>query len=149
MLSLQEISDRLEIQDLISAYSHAIDRRDWQALDRIFTTDAIIDYTSMGGARGTVPEIKAYLAKALERFAGFQHLVAATELRIAGDSATARTICHNPMILNHHGKEHVFFCGLWYIDTLTRTSAGWRISERSEEKSYFYNVPADFAPIDA
>ena len=36
-MSLQEISDRLEIQDLLAAYSHAIDGRDWDALDDIFT----------------------------------------------------------------------------------------------------------------
>jgi hypothetical protein len=32
MLSLQEISDRLEIQDLLARYSHAVDQRDWAAL---------------------------------------------------------------------------------------------------------------------
>ena len=36
------------------------------------------------------------------------------------------------------------FCGLWYVDTLVRTSDGWRIKNRVEEKSYFHNVPADF-----
>jgi len=51
MLSLQEISDRLEIQDLFTAHSHAIDRRDWDALDRIFTPDAVIDYTAPTGWR--------------------------------------------------------------------------------------------------
>lgn len=148
MLSLQEISDRLEIQDLLARYSHAIDRREWAELDEIFTPDAIIDYTSMGGARGTLPEIKKYLAHALSHFVGFQHLVGTTVLRIEGDTAHARTICHNPMIMLHNGAEHVFFCGLWYVDTLRRTEHGWRIAERFEEKSYFFNLPSDFKPID-
>ena len=29
MLSLQEISDRLEIQELLADYSHAIDHQEW------------------------------------------------------------------------------------------------------------------------
>ena len=135
MLSLQEISDRLEIQDLLARYSHAIDRRDWDALDGIFTQDAIIDYTAMGGARGTLPH-----------FVGFQHLVATSALTIKGDTASAKTICHNPMIIEVDGDEWPFFCGLWYHDTLVRTQDGWRICERIEEKSYFFNVPPGFAP---
>jgi ketosteroid isomerase-like protein len=146
MLSLQEISDRLEIQDLLARYSHAIDRRDWPALDHIFTPDAIIDYTAMGGARGTLPEIKAYLEAALAHFTGFQHLVATSELTITGDTAISKTICHNPMVMNVDGKDWVFFCGLWYHDHLIRTGQGWRIRERSEEKSYFYNLPPAFEP---
>ena len=54
MLSQQEISDRLEIQDLLTAYCDAIDSQNWDALDDIFTPDAIIDYTDAGGAKGTL-----------------------------------------------------------------------------------------------
>jgi len=147
MLSLQEISDRIELNDLIVRYSYAIDNRDFDALDDIFTEDAIIDYTAMGGARGTVPETKAYLTAALARFTGFQHLVATTIVKIEGDTATARTICHNPMMMMHKGAEHIFFCGLWYNDEFRRTDKGWRISHRNEDKSFFYNLPTDFAPI--
>ena len=60
-LSIQEISDRLEIQDLLVAYSHAIDSHDWDALDDVFTPDAVIDYTEMGAPRGNLTETKAFL----------------------------------------------------------------------------------------
>ena len=43
--SLQDLSDRQEIQELLAAYSYAIDFRDWDALDDVFTEDATIDYT--------------------------------------------------------------------------------------------------------
>lgn len=59
MLSLREISDRLEIQDLLSRYSFAIDERNWDALDDVFTPDAVIDYSEAGGAKGTLAQIKA------------------------------------------------------------------------------------------
>ena len=145
MLSLQEISDRLEIQDLMARYCHAIDRRDFAALDDMFTPDAIIDYTEMGGARGALPNIKLYLQRALAQFRGSQHLVASLLVKITGDTATCSSICHNPMIVAVEGRDWPFFCGLWYHDRLARTSTGWRIAERVQQKSYFFNVPPDFA----
>jgi SnoaL-like domain len=43
MLSLEEISDRLEIQQLLVDYSTAIDQRRFDDLDNVFTPDAYID----------------------------------------------------------------------------------------------------------
>lgn len=43
MWSLEEISDRLEIQQLLVDYSTAIDRRRFDDLDKVFTPDAYID----------------------------------------------------------------------------------------------------------
>lgn len=43
MLSLAEISDRLEIQQLLVAYSTAIDLRRFDDLDDVFTPDAYSD----------------------------------------------------------------------------------------------------------
>ncbi len=146
MLSLQEMSDRLEIQDLFARYSFAIDERDWDALDAIFTPDAQIDYTETGGAKGSYAEIKAWLPGALERFPMFQHMVATTKLDIAGDEARSRTILFNPMTHRaEDGAEQVFFIGLWYRDRLVRTAGGWRIADRYEEAGWTHNVP-DMAP---
>ena len=63
MLSLDEISDRLEIQQLLIDYSTAIDQRRFDDLDRVFTPDAYIDYRAMGGIDGRFPEVKAWLAR--------------------------------------------------------------------------------------
>ena len=57
--TLQELSDRLEIDDLLSRYTFAIDERDFDALDDVFTPDATIDYTTSGGIKGSYPEVKA------------------------------------------------------------------------------------------
>jgi hypothetical protein len=141
-LSLQQISDRLEIQDLLVDYSHAIDTRDWDALDSVFTPDAHIDYSEMGGSAGSVEETKTFLRDAMKNFSLFQHMVATSKVVFEGpDLAKGRTICHNPMVIDKgEGKpQHVFFCGLWYRDTFVRTDAGWRIKDRYEEKGFFYN----------
>jgi hypothetical protein len=149
VLTLQEISDRLEIQDLLASYSYAIDMRDWDGLDDVFTPDAVIDYTEMGGSRGDLAATKEFLRTVLPTFAGFQHMVATSKLKIDGDTAEGRTICHNPMVLDKgNGQTHVFFCGLWYRDQFVRTADGWRISSRHEEKCYFHNVPDAGLPVD-
>lgn len=149
MMSLQEMSDRLEIQDLFSRYTYAIDERNWDGLDDVFTPDAFIDYTEAGGEKGQLPEIKRWLATAMERFPTFQHMVATHKLKLNGDTAESRTILFNPMVLRKDdGEDHVFFVGLWYNDKLVRTEKGWRIAERREEISYTYNTP-QMAPAPA
>jgi 3-phenylpropionate/cinnamic acid dioxygenase small subunit len=150
MMSQQEISDRLEINELLVRYSHAVDTQDWEAFTKVFTPDAVIDYTEMGGPRGSVPETVEFLRTAMSTFASYQHMVSNTVLELHGDTATARTICFNPMVLDRgEADTHVFFCGLWYRDALVRSAEGWRIGERYEERSYIYNFPEDLAATPA
>ena len=152
MLSQQEISDRLELMDLMVRYAHAVDTRSWDDFDHLFTPDAIIDYTAFGGSKGTLSETKAYLASVMPGFPGSQHLIANPLLTIDGDSATGRTMCFNPMAVarpeDDPGENRVFFCGLWYLDTFRRTADGWRIASRSEEKSWVHNMGRAFGGKD-
>jgi hypothetical protein len=133
MLSLEEISDRLEVQQLLVDYSTAIDQRRFDDLDRVFTPDAYIDYRAMGGIDGRYPEVKAWLAQVLPNFPAYAHLLGNFDVRIDGDRAISRTICFNPMVL---GGEQVLFCGLWYSDELVRTPDGWRMSRRVATKCF-------------
>jgi 3-phenylpropionate/cinnamic acid dioxygenase small subunit len=141
MMSLQEISDRLEIQELLIRYSHCVDTHDWDGWETVFTPDAVIDYTEMGGPRGSVKETRAFLESTMPMFSSTQHMLGNTVLEFDGDEVRARTICHNPMVLDREGKPHLFVCGLWYRDVLVRTPDGWRIKDRYEERSYIDNLP--------
>jgi len=137
MLSAKEMSDRLEIQDLFTRYCFAIDDRDWDALDDMFTADAQIDYTATGGSSGSLPEMKEWLAQALAPFTMSQHMVSLPRLEISGDTATSRMILFNPMMMEDaDGNQSTFFVGVWYHDTLVHTAAGWRISHRSQKLAY-------------
>lgn len=150
-LSLQEMSDRMEIQELLTDYSHALDSRDWAGLRSLFTDDAVIDYTAMGGPHGGPDHVVDWLRETMHHMLGYQHLVATSKIALDGDGATGRTICFNPMVLDV-GRDgtparHVFFCGLWYVDRFVRTRSGWKIAERREERSYFYNFPGGEPPL--
>jgi hypothetical protein len=144
-MDIQEISDRLEINNLLIDYCSAVDAKTFAEFDRIFTPDAVIDYTALGGIRGSVAEIKEYLGRVMPHFGATQHLIANSRVWLDGDTARARTMCHNPMEIPLPGSgKQIAFYGLWYVDRLVRTRDGWRIAERVEERSYDFNVPARF-----
>ncbi len=150
MLSQQELSDRFEIQDLVYRYAELIDGKDFGALrDSVFTQDAHIDYSAMGGSVGNVDETLAFLEAALtdELFPASQHLNANVQVTLDGDRASGRVMCFNPMHMSMpDGSSQVYFLGLWYVDEYQRTSSGWRISRREEEKSWVFNTP-DFMDL--
>ena len=133
-LSAQEISDRIEIQDLMVRYARAIDTQDFGLLDTCFTPDAHVDYVSSGGTKGTYPEVRAWLEKALAPFPAMMHMVANNQVELNGDQASSRTYVINPMgFPNPDGGLHVFTVAAHYVDKLVRTPDGWRIAERIEE----------------
>lgn len=135
MLSLEEISDRLEIQQLLIDYSTAIDQRRFDDLDAVFTSDAYIDYRAAGGIDGQFPEIKAWLAEVLPNFPAYYHMLGNVDVRVTGDTATSRAICFNPMVMGGD-QEQIYFVGIWYVDEFVRTAQGWRMSKRVEEKCF-------------
>ncbi len=138
MLSLEEISDRLEIQQLLVDYSTAIDARRFDDLDLVFTLDAYIDYRAMGGIDGSFPDVKKWLSEVLPNFPAYSHLIGNFDVKVDGDSATSRILCFNPMKLSSgEGSDgQILFCGLWYEDAFIRTADGWRITRRVETKCF-------------
>ena len=141
-LSVQEMSDRFEIQDLLVGYCYAVDDRDFDALDRFFSEDAIIDYSEMVGVKGSLAQIKAFLRESLAPITAVQHAVMTTQYRFDGDRCETRTVCNNPMVVpGDNGQPQTMFFGLWYIHQLHRTELGWRIASLYEKKCFNHNLP--------
>jgi hypothetical protein len=139
-MNLKEISDRMEIQNLMVDYCYAIDTQNWDALDKVFTPDATIDYTEMAPFRGNLAEVKKFLNESMSMIAVSQHIISTSQIKIEGDRAFGKTVCTNPMVLKQ--GNHLFTVGLWYRDEFVRTAEGWRISSRYEENCWRQNVPA-------
>src|SRR6201988_5404748 len=137
MLSLEEMSDRFEIQQMRIHCSTAIDRRQFDDLDLVFTSDAYIDYRAMGGIDGRFPEVKAWLAETLPKiFQTHAHMLGNFDVRIEGATASSRTFCFNPM--GFAGEQNqIMVCGLWYVDEFLRTPDGWRRRRRVAEKGVY------------
>ncbi len=148
--SLQQLSDRMEIEDLLVEYADAIDNQEIDRLDEVFTPDAQIDYSAFGGVVGGYPEARLFLQEAMPAFKTTQHMISNYRIHLNGDRATGKIMCFNPMELDLESKmepdiekqlKPLFFLGLWYLDEYQRTDKGWRISKREEVKAYDYNTP--------
>ena len=74
-MDIAEISDRMELEKLVTDYATAVDTKNFKEFNNLFTKDAHIDYTAVGGIAGNLQEIIKYLETALDRFPNYQHLI--------------------------------------------------------------------------
>jgi hypothetical protein len=131
------LTDRMEIDDLLTRYTVALDTRQWDLLATVFTPDATIDYTSSQGIKGQFPEVAAWLEKALTAFTVSQHLLGNRQIELDGDHGTGRTYFFNPNTLaDKAGASTMLFVGGFYLDKFVRTAAGWRIEDRFEQTTW-------------
>ena len=137
-MDIKEISDRLELEKLVTDYATAVDARNFTEFNNLFIADAIIDYTAVGGISGNLKEIIVYLETALDFFPNYQHFISNISLTITGNNATGKVMCFNPMQTK---ENQVFFLGIWYHDTYINIDDRWFISSRIEESSWSHNVP--------
>ena len=145
-LSPEQVSDRIEIQDLLTRYCFAVDDRDWEAYRRLFTHDAVIDDRVTGGIQSGVEEHIRYLQKALSKVVLSQHAISTIRIDLSVSSAKVRAHCSCPMVVDlGEAKTQVFFQGLWYHNSLLRTPEGWKISHLTEEGYWTHNMPPHFA----
>ena len=134
MMDAQTLSDRIEIDDLLTRYSFAIDAHDWDRLDDVFTPDAHIDYTATGGIAGSFPEVKKWLAEMLPMFSAMQHAITQKQVEIDGDTARVRAYFLNPMqMAQEDGSTWQMDIGGAYVHSLVRTPQGWRSQRLHEE----------------
>lgn len=141
-MDLQQISDRLEIADVITRYTIAIDTGEWDLLDAVFTPDAAIDYTESGGIAGGIAEVKPWLAEMLPIFPQRMHTIGQVAVEPApgheagelGEEAEVAAYFDNPMLLpTDDGGHSVVEIGGIYRHTMVRTADGWR-SRRLHEQ---------------
>lgn len=126
-MDLTEISDRLEIEALLTRYTRAIDTGEWDRLDQVFTPDAQIDYTASGGIAAAYDEVKPWLAEMLPIFPQRMHLLGQVDSQVTGDDATVAAYFYNPMVLPQADSADlvVEFGGIYHHE-LVRTPSGWR-----------------------
>jgi 3-phenylpropionate/cinnamic acid dioxygenase small subunit len=146
MLTLQELSDRAEIQDLLVREASAMDRRDWDLWQALFLPGAHIDYSANDGAQGDPASVRAWLEAILGRFHSYQHLSSNCEITLDGDRASVRSMQYIAVKMESADGTRVVFSGIWFRDELQRTAAGWRIAARIEDLAWRHNFPGDFTP---
>jgi 3-phenylpropionate/cinnamic acid dioxygenase small subunit len=119
----------LEITALVNRYAQAVDGKDWALYASCFTTDAEIDYSSAGGARGGVAESTAWLATAMAPLSVSQHYITNQVIEVSGEDATCRAYFFGVVGNQSETGSSLIWVGGIYEDRLRRTEAGWRIAE--------------------
>lgn len=132
-MDLQELTDRQEITDLITAYTRAVDTARFADLTEVFADDAVLDYSSPGGPVGTLAEVTPFIENLLG-FERWQHTIGQVAIDLDGDTARATAYFINPMVArNRDGGEVVLEVGGYYHHDLVRTPAGWRSTRMVDE----------------
>jgi ketosteroid isomerase-like protein len=139
-MDVQRISDELEIASVLNRYARAVDGKDWELLRSLFTDDAELDYSSVGGPVGGREEVCGRLERSLTLMPMTQHFITNVEADIDGDTATVRAMFYNPMLLP--GATETSACGGYYHHVMVRTDSGWRSKRLREENLWFDNPPS-------
>jgi hypothetical protein len=132
-MDLQQLSDRLEINDLLCRYAEALETKDWALLATCFTEDAAVDYSASGGVQGTLEQAVAFLSQTIPLFSATFFVCTNAQVSIDGDEATGRTHFQTTMLLGERSSASYLVAAGYYVDRFRRTDAGWRINQRVEE----------------
>jgi hypothetical protein len=117
-----DVADRLELHELPGRYGDAIDDRDWEALDRIFTPDAVFDLTDLGAPRCEgLDAIKRFMDTEAEH--PRTHMM--TNIYVDETPAGVQLRFRIVALL---GKGLVGTAS--YYDEVVKTADGWRVSNR-------------------
>jgi 3-phenylpropionate/cinnamic acid dioxygenase small subunit len=136
-LTADDIRDRTEITQLLYRYARAIDDKDYETLNAVFTSDAAINYNVERGTELPFRELGKWLRQALRTFATTHHAITNPIIELDGDrakSACHLTAAHVQVTLKGE-KNYVVMHG-HYSDELVRTPGGWRICRRTLESRH-------------
>jgi 3-phenylpropionate/cinnamic acid dioxygenase small subunit len=115
-------ADRLELHELPGRYGDAIDDRDWDRLDQIFTDDAVFDLTDLGSLRlEGLPEIKRYM----DEDANHPRTHMMTNIYV---DETPEGVKLRFRIVALLPERRVGTAS--YYDDVVKTPAGWRVKHR-------------------
>jgi hypothetical protein len=131
MLTVPQLSDHVEITQLLYRYGRAIDARDLTMFDTIFAPDAVVDYAVPGGTALPLPAMTAWLRESLAIFRATQHAMSSPVIELDGDRARASTYVtavHVQVAVGGEESRAVLY-GV-YTDELARGPDGWRITRR-------------------
>lgn len=137
-MDLQEISDRIEIDELLARYARALDYRNFGELEGIFTADATFDAGGLGAPTGS-KAIRSMIEGTIGHLDATQHLVGKSIIEFADDGDTAEVRTY---LISQHIRESTpgpvkhYFLGGEYYDRVVRTPDGWRIAYRRLDRMW-------------
>lgn len=133
-------ADLVAIQQVLYHYAYALDARDYDALDDVFSADAQL-HTS-GGTTMTPAQYKSMCATELPKLDATHHMVTNTAVTVDGDRATARAYFQAQHVKLSLAPESQLLMAGWVDDVFERRPEGWRIVDRRWHSSWSSGNPA-------
>jgi hypothetical protein len=144
MSTIEELLAKQEISELIVRYGHAIDRRDTDLLETLFTEDATLSYGLFNG-----PATALFALQRGARLPGFlatHHAISNILIDVRGAEADAQSYLNVVHRAERNGvlqDEHV---RARYLDRLRKRDGRWRFAARVLVYDWSWIAPADAEP---
>lgn len=143
--TLQQLSDRADVIDVVTKFAVSLDHRDWPGLRSCLAEVVEIDYPdSVGVATVTGDDLVATATAFFERLDATQHVSANHQVEVTGDTAT----CTSTLLAQHHlaalGDDGVQRQLGYYVNHLHR-AGGWRIVRSEQRVAWSEGNPEVFA----
>ena len=130
---------RAEIGDVIAAYAHAIDRRRWKMMDRLFLDGAEFQFgTVLGDWRGFVEQARAIIDPCLATQHQLGQVQFAFESDLVCHTETYMTAMHTvpagyPLaeVFPDKGRIYSAVIAGRYVDRFEKRDNRWRIARRT------------------
>lgn len=126
---INKLVDRAQIEDLPKRYAHALDARDWAAVDSCFSPEAQVEGIAFKGA---YPDYIPSLRRVVERYKTTMHFLGNQLTDVDGDKGHVDTygVVFHP---GAHGPDNNVR-GVRYHDDVVRISGAWVIAKRTVEE---------------
>lgn len=127
---MQDTSDRQRIEEVLTLYAEACDRRRWNLLEQVFHEDVIADYGTEYHLHGR-SQLVAMIRSMLGGCGPSQHLLGNFHITLHGRRADAR--CYVRAAHAGTGAQAGMLYEVWaeYEDQFLDTADGWRIVRRT------------------
>ena len=145
--AMQQLAEKLVIQEAIVRYARAVDRADWSAVRAAYHPDAFDDH---GSFKGCVDDLIDYLRSLLANSENGMHLLGNCMVELAGpDLALAETYFISQRLRMPEESEECGpddrICRLgWgrYVDRFERRDGEWRVARRIVTMDAIFSVLA-------
>ncbi|GGM87026.1 hypothetical protein GCM10011609_24510 [Lentzea pudingi] len=140
MSTLEELTDRAAITDVVTGLAHAQDDQDWTALRRLFADEVLLDLSTHHFGRPpatmTAADLTALASTTLDGFDSTHHATSNLELRVSGDEAECRVhvVAYHHVLADPGVVDHCTMRGYWRLG-LSRTGGRWLITRWAVQRT--------------
>jgi len=133
---IQRLLDERDIHRAVVRYATAVDSREWELMNDVFVADAEVDFGHSVTTVG-VEECVKIIRATEDKITVSQHLLGNHAIDVDGDIATSTTKFQAQHYSIQKTGPNTYQIGGTYHDRLRRTEAGWRITHRYIEPTWY------------